>query len=74
MPVITSGKVFDIPADSGLIYEQSENSDINFDEIVSFVERFYQDKDSINKIDSILKQFEWKTIMDKVVRCTLNVR
>lgn len=71
IPVISSGKVFDIPEELGLIYYQAESSKIDFNLIYEHMKKFYSDDNCFEKIDNIIKRFEWENIMNNVVWCIL---
>lgn len=66
LPVISSGKIFNMDYNSGLILQIPETERIDFNKIYDFVENFYVDSSKYNQIVSLLKQYTWPSIMNNI--------
>lgn len=66
LPVISSGKVFEIKNDRSIYYLQSENEVLDFNDIYNFIYEFYENIKREN-IESILDRYSWNNIMQRVI-------
>ena len=68
LPVITSGKIFDIPESSGTYLIENESNDIDLDKVAKFVINYYNDEQRESRLSGLLLSFSWNDIMKNAVR------
>lgn len=68
LPVLSSGRVFELKDDRSIYYLQNENEVVDFNDIYNFIFDFYE-KTKRENIESILDRYSWKNIMQRVINC-----
>lgn len=66
IPIITSGKIFDVREESKLYRIISSNSSVNLSNLLEFSKEYYQ-VDRTEEIEEILKKFSWSYIMTSAI-------
>lgn len=66
LPVISSGKVFNIDQNSGLVMRIPEPERIDFNRIYEFVTSFYSDGSKYYQIVDLLNRYTWPSIMSSI--------
>ena len=68
LPVITNGNIFDISTEKGMYYKIMDTNNINFNDIMKFVDTFFSTKNREIDLRNLIKRFSWGYIMESIKR------